>query len=121
MKMTINKEYTTIAKMDMVKDAAKQFKAIYTDGDLYRIALDEINGVKFGSVEVLKATVDVFPAGYAEAGDVDFNVELILSAFQSFQKVSYYISAHYITDTLDIIGVDRPDLLGSVETFEKIS
>ena len=118
--MTINKEYTTLDKMDMVKDAAKQFKAIYTDGDLYRIAIDELDGVKYGSAEVLKATVDVFPAGYAEAGDVGFNVELVIMAFQSFQKVSYYISAHYITDTLDIIGVDRPEL-GRVETFEKIS
>lgn len=120
MKMTINKEYTTLDKMDMVKDAAKQFKQIYTDGDLYSIALDEINGMMYGA-EILKATVDVFPTGYAEAGDVEFQIELIVLSCDSFQRVRYYICAHYITDTLKIIGVDRPGLLGSVETFEKIS
>lgn len=120
MKMTINREYTTLDKVDMVKNAAKQFKSIYTDGDLYRIALDEIDGVIYGA-EILKATVDVFPVGYAADGDVEFQIELIVSNWNCFQRLRYYISAHYITDTFEIIGVDRPDLLGSVETFGKIS
>ena len=44
MKITIEKRLTTLDKLERTKQQAKEFKAMYTDGDLLRMFRDAAYG-----------------------------------------------------------------------------
>ena len=48
MKITIEKRLTTVDKLERTKQQMKEFKAIYTDGDLLRMFRDAVDGWEYG-------------------------------------------------------------------------
>ena len=65
MKITIDKEYTTIEQAPAIKEAIKEFKSRYTDNDLvqaYRSQTGEES--KIWTMEALEITGTAFPAGW---------------------------------------------------------
>lgn len=88
MKVTIDKQYTTVANMPSVRAACKEFKSRYTDGDLKRVAYDDLGMDEFYNAEVVSATVEGFNATpYVIA--TQFWVTLIARTPTHFYTIEY--------------------------------
>ena len=69
MKITVDLDLTTASKVAEVKADAKEFKAIYTDGDLLRMFLDSIPEEDSFEIpynpQIVYCNLEAFPGGYA--------------------------------------------------------
>jgi hypothetical protein len=113
-KLTIDREYTTIAKWDTVKNALKELKATYTETDI----LDMFNQVTGHCVrgKILETHCDGFNHDTL-SDNVSFRVEmLIYDEYSAFYHVSFYID--YIDGAFGIVERD-PDILINVRKFTR--
>lgn len=111
MKITINKEGTTLAQVEHVKEAMKEFKARYTDSDLRRVMNDHCE--KLGlweaastlSGDILRCDVDAFPDGCFCSDPVHYAVEIVIARYgHGYTFLRFYVDQDL---TLD----ERPDLI----------
>lgn len=88
MKISIDKNFTTLAQVEAVKEKAKEFKARYTDGDI-RWNFEEqteynVNG------EILKCDVSVFPTSFLSE-ECNYEITLVIDGFIDFKKVHFFM------------------------------
>lgn len=108
MKMTINKDFTSIAQVAKVKEDMREFKSRYNDNDLLQTFQDSTGLCGTCSYEVLKATVEAFPKGMLYGDDTTFCVELFLYGCNEFAKVRFYCGLNLEVDTSDLMWFGNP-------------
>lgn len=99
MKIRLNKEYTEAWMVETIKDAMKDFKAMYTDGDLKR-AFEDATDIDTGySADIIRCNVDAFDAGYAFDNKPVFAVDMLMEKHDGFTKIHFYVDADLNVDT----------------------
>ena len=103
MKISIDKKFTTLDKLERTKQQAKEFKEIYTDGDLLRMFRDAVDGWHYGySDEIIRCNLSAFPGGTMETDENHYSVEILLEGFKQFTKIHFYISQSGEVDTREV-------------------
>ena len=119
MKITIDKRLTTIDKAERTKAQAKEFKEIYTDGDLLRMFRDAVDGWQYGySDEIIRCNLEAFPGGTMETDENHYSVEILLEGFRLFTKIHFYISQSGDIDTRYILDGDKWMKMWQVEEYK---
>ena len=110
MKITVNKEYTTISQAPAIKEAIKEFKARYTDGDLLREYRDQTGtDEKLWNFEALEITGESYPAGSYYGNAPAFTFNAILVNRSSFGIVRGFATIYFHCDMdLNIRTDDMP-------------
>lgn len=100
MKITIEKRLTTVDKLERTKQQMKEFKAIYTDGDLLRMFRDAVDGWEYGySDEIVYCKLEAFPGGTMETDETHYSVDMLLEGYDTMTKLHFYISQSGEIDT----------------------
>lgn len=90
MKITIDKQLTTLADLPKVKEATKDFKHSFTDDDL-RLAFISQTGLDGASCHVvLSADVEAFPCG----DEVRYLVKLCTHGWRTFCELEFFCSQY---------------------------
>ena len=113
-KLEVNREFTTLAKLDELKQDWKDFSSCMTFGDLLRAfcdACDNMNidyytGLKYCDDRVVAASVDGWKDHYDPSC---FRFELLISFGNSFSKISFYWDMHE--------GVTEKPMLLNCDTY----
>lgn len=114
MKMLIDREFVTLAKVDLVKRALKEFKDHFTESDLIQMHNEEFDCSCGG--EVLKCTVTGFNSNNYN-DDVSFAVSMILDGCMEFIKIGFYVDYNHETFS---IAHDNDDILHTYEVYKMI-
>lgn len=109
MKITVNKDMTPVSQMKATKDAAKQFKAQYTDNDISRMFAEAFPKF-FVYGEPIKTDVDVFPKMYG-SDEMTFCIYQILFDGCRFRQIHYF---------LDPDGVNKDPVLYSFTEYRPV-
>lgn len=88
MKISIDKNFTTLAQLPRVKEKAKEFKAANTDGDIRREFEDQTDYNVFG--DILKCDVTVFPVSII-GEEVNYQVDMIIDGYIDFKRIHFYM------------------------------
>ena len=100
MKITIDRDMTEAYLVDRTKAQMKEFKEIYTDGDLLRMFREAINCTELGyNFDIIRCNLRAFPGGWAESDETHYCVEMLLEGFKEFYKVYFYITQSGEVDT----------------------
>lgn len=114
MKITMDKSLTPVAQVKELRNAMKDFKARYTDGDLKRVFLDalcEINEDRTreaqGAIycaDILRCDVSAFPTYQTIWIGAEYCVEMVLENCNKFVFIRFYVNHDLKVDT-------RPQLI----------
>jgi len=111
MTITMDKTMTTLDQVAPMKEAMKEFKARYTDGDLRRVMYDYLDEIKnYDAVcclggEIVKCEVSAFPVNMYRFDGVNFAVEItICNYFNGYAFLRFYVDSELNLDK-------RPDLI----------
>lgn len=105
MKITMNKEMTTISMKNNLKEAMKEFKARYTDYDL-RNALHgvfaeaelwEACNALYG--DIIRCDVDAFPEYTTIWVGAHYAVEMVIESTIRITRVRFYVDQDLKVDT----------------------
>lgn len=120
MKITIEKRLTTLDKLERTKQQAKEFKAMYTDGDLLRMFRDAVDGWEYGySDEIIRCSLEAFPGGTMETDENHYSVDMVLEGFKRFTKIHFYISQSGEVDVREVWnGNDGLMKMYSIEEYK---
>lgn len=101
MKITVDKELTTLAGAEKVKADIKEFKARYTAGDLWREFFEQ-TGIDLPSwnYEILQITGQAFPRGIID-DETQFSLKIIAKGFYEFYEIKFYCDSNLNVDTRD--------------------
>ena len=88
MKITIDRENTTIAKLPLVREKIKQFKSYFTEGDLLRMYTE--NTDHYVSGDILKCEAEAYQS-YSFSDDVNFYVEIVVDKVICFSRIRFFI------------------------------
>ena len=100
MKITIDKHFTTLDKVDRTKEQMKEFKAMYTDGDLLRMFSETVDNWDLGfGQDIIYCNLEAFPGGSAETDETHYHVEMLTEKYNGYNKISFYISQSGEIDT----------------------
>lgn len=123
MKITVNKELTTLAGAEKVKADIKEFKARYTAGDLWREFFDQTGIDCPWNCEILQVTGDAFPGGTFYDNETHFSLKIIAKGFYEFYEINFYCDSNLKVDTRDFkdicSGSTSSRKLYSVERYVK--
>lgn len=94
MKVTIDEEFTTIARIKDAKEKANTFAEMFTDGDLIRMFnenfVSEWENPIFG--EWYQITVRTSCSSFLKPYDYSFHIEIyIFNKYSRFERCIYYI------------------------------
>jgi len=119
MKITIDRDYTTISQAEKVKEDIKEFKARYTDGDLKRAFCDALGIWPTNSFDILMVTGKAFPGGFYYNDETHFSIEIIavndISCILGFCKMHFYCDMELNIDTREL---GDGDAMYSCEIYE---
>lgn len=123
MKITVDKELTTLAGAEKVKADIKEFKARYTAGDLWREFFDQTGIDCPWNCEILQVTGDAFPGGTFYDNETQFSLKIIAKGFYEFYEINFYCDSNLKVDTRDFkdicSGSTSSRKLYSVERYVK--
>jgi len=108
MKMTIDKNNTTVGMIPVVKAGLKEFKTRYTDNDLLNAFEEQTCEVTAHGAEIISATVE----GFGTYGSVWYRVDIIAYSYIRFFKIHFYCDSELVLD-------DDP-LLSECEVFKRV-
>lgn len=115
-KFTVSKEYTTVAKVPMVKNAQKELKAMFTEKDL----LEMFNGT-FGhliSGQILETRVEGFNSNNF-SDDVSLYVTMfIYDEYFAFTHISFYIDYEAVSESFAVVTRDS-EILVNVRRYTR--
>lgn len=103
MKITVEKEYTTLAALPKVKADMKEFKARYTDNDLLSAFWDAVEIDHPWGHNVISANVESFPGGTDFDNKTEFHVSLITHGWREFCEIDFYCNLDLTVDTRDLM------------------
>ena len=118
MKLTMNKQMTTMAQVAPLKDAMKDFKARYTDGDLrtvmndYCSRLNAWEAANALSGDIIRCDVDAFPNNSIYFDKAWYAVEMVIGRWGN----GYTLIRFYVDQNLNLD--ERPDLI-TMKVFEE--
>lgn len=93
MKITMDKSFTGPNRVARTKAQMKEFKEMYTDGDLLRMFREAIGDSSLGfNYDIIRCNLRAFPGGYNETDETHYCVEMLLEGFREFVKLYFYIS-----------------------------
>lgn len=117
MRIRINRAYTEAWMVETIKDAMKDFKAMYTDGDLKR-AFEDATGIKTGyNADIIRCNVEAFDAGYVFGHKPSFAVDMLMEKYDGFTKIHFYVDADLNVDTRTLKDGTK---LYSVQEYKEI-
>ena len=112
MTVTIDKAYTYVADMKKARETAKEFKAIFTDGDLKRMLCEQVETIDTIRVDscsnILKTEVEVF-SGSVGCFTPHYHVTMFLYGYTDMIRLQYYMDEKYTI---------RPNCV-DIEIFER--
>lgn len=102
MKITMDKQMTTLAQAAKIRQDMKDFKSAYTDGDLLRAYNDATSNYLSG--EVLQAVVEAFPENtYDTDAEARYMVKLFVYDWNEMYQVDYFCDRWLNVNTADNI------------------
>lgn len=125
MKISVNKEYTTLSQLPKVKDDMKEFKARYTDGDLKNVFCDVVeneheHAFRFYCSDIVSVNVEAFPAGDLLDNETSFSVTMLCRRHGEFLEAHFYCNLGLTVDTRDLTdyrGVSTGKKLYSLDRY----
>lgn len=119
MKITINKEFTTLGKVERTKEQMKEFKEIYTDGDLLRMFENAVDGCYCDSRDIVYCKLSAFPGGTMETDETHYSVDMLIEGWDTVTKIHFYISQSGEIDTRVIRHPgEKPMQMWDVKVFK---
>ena len=108
-KTSVNKDYTTLARLAQVKTDLKDFAASYTGGDLLN-AFQNATGLydSYGDT-VIAANVEAFPGGSDFGDETHFCVELTTYGYDKFCTIRFYCDKLLTVNVREIPYYGHPD------------
>lgn len=103
MKISVDKEFTTLELRDRVKEDLKEFKARYTDGDLIRAFIDATGKIDPYNTDILSCEVEGFPGGTDFDNETRFKVTIVSRGYGKFCEVGFYCDMNLVVDTRDLV------------------
>ena len=126
MKIRIDYEMTSCAKLERTKAHAKEFKAMFTDKDLCALFIEALYA-EFGDRvyqemdlygDILRCELTAFPGGTLETDTTHYRVEMILCGYD-MTKISFYIDQNGTINLWAWNHFERKHMaLYTVETFK---
>lgn len=99
MKITVEKQFTTLALLPQVKADMKEFKARYTDIDLLNAFIDATDIVDPYAADILRCDVEAFPAGTDFNDETHFFVEMVTFSYAKICVLRFYVDMNLTVDT----------------------
>lgn len=108
MKIKIDKDFTEEYKMERTKEQAKEFKGMYTDGDLLRMFRDAVGMEnELYNLDIIRCNLSAYPGGSMETDENHYRVEMLCEGYEEFYKVTFLISQSAEINTQDIWMHDK--------------
>ena len=111
MKMTIDKTFTENWQMDRVKADVKEFKAMYTDGDILRSFQEQTEDYRTYAADIVYCKASAMDSGWAFGNVTTFCIEMMVEAPCKIYKLRFYIDMNLKID-------NRPNLI-TVQVFKE--
>lgn len=101
MKTKVNKSLTYVCDVPQVKEALKEFKGYYTDGDLLHAFRDAVNFYDGSGSDIIECNVEAFPESqFSYNENTVFCVEITLKLpFVAFYEIRFYCDMGLTVDT----------------------
>ena len=90
MKITIDKKYTTLDKLERTKQQIKEFKEMLTDNDLLSMFGNAIDEYFMG--DIVYCNLSAYPGGTDETDETHYSVDILLDGYNTMTKIHFYIS-----------------------------
>lgn len=118
MRITIDKHFTTMDMIPRTKEQIKEFKEIYTDGDLLRMFRDATNTWDRGWADtIIRCNLEAFPGGTMETDETHYSVDILLEGFRRFTKIHFYISQSGVVDSREVWDGDKYMPMWTIESY----
>ena len=100
MNITLDKALTEKEKTSRTKKQMKEFKQMYTDGDLLRMFRTAVQDETLGyCCPVIKCDLAAFPGGYMETDETHYSVNMLLEGWKEFIRIRFFITQSGDVDT----------------------
>lgn len=116
MKITVNKNYTTLEQAAKVKEDIKAFKEMYSERDLLNAFKNQADRNEwFG--DIIKAEAEAFPGGWAYNDETQFCITMVTEGYNKFYKIRFYIDMAMNVNTDDLYRSPGTKMY-TVETYK---
>lgn len=117
MKIRLDKNYTQPWMIETIKEAMKEFKEMYTDGDLKR-AFEDSTGIYIAyNMDIIKCDVEAFDAGYAFNNRAAFKVTMLLDGYNRLARYIFYTDKDL---NLDLRTLNDGTKMYSAKVYQEI-
>lgn len=89
MKISIDRNYTTIAQAKKVKEDIKTFRSMFCEKDLAMMASDAAQ-IPYSGQELLLVQGEAFPGGWRYDNETHFHFRVVLMDYKRVWDVSFY-------------------------------
>ena len=122
MKITVKKEFTTIAQLPKVKEDIREFKERYTDGDLKSAFCDAVEEESFllWSSDIVSVNITAFPGGTVYNDETQFHVTMLCRRYREFIEAKFYCDIDLNINTGDLTdyrGISTGKKMYSVDRY----
>lgn len=107
MKMKIDRKYVEDYQLARVKEDAAEFKGRYTDGDLVRSYMNQMDDYRMCNAEVIYCKAEAMDSGWACGNRTIFCIEIMLENHMSIYKIRFYSDMDLNIDTRDNMVMAR--------------
>lgn len=117
MKITMDKQFTSLNLAKDVKAAMKEFKAMYTDGDVRQCLFNYFSDQDRWDVcdtlsgEILKCELSAAPKNFTWFDGMQYAVEIIIQNWDGFTFCRFYIDQN--------LRIDCPDDLITIRNYRE--
>lgn len=122
LRITIDKELTTLAQENKVRADARQFRTAYTENDLLRAFCDATDINETYNHDILSVSVKAFPEGWAFGDKTSFCVEMLTHGWRKLCEIRFYCDIELNVDTRDLTdwrGISTGEKLYSCDVYER--
>ena len=102
MKITIKKEYTTLAQLPKVKEDIKEFKEAFTDRDLLCSFIDATE-TDIWCADVISVNIEAFPGGSLYNDETHFSVNILCKQWKEYIEIHFYCDTGLSVNTGDLL------------------
>ena len=115
MKMKLDKKYILASQLDDIKQAAKEFKEMFTDGDLKMVAIDQLGINGLWGQDIVYCNVEAYAASYDLPTTASFSVDMMVEGYNAIYKIRYCCKIDYSCERFLKVNTD-PGMY-SIKTF----
>ena len=103
MKITIDKELTTLAQAEQVKNDIREFKGTFTDNDLFCHFFNATGIDRPWNCEIISVSASAFPGGSFYDDETQFSVTIIAKGYKEFYEIHFYCDMGLCVNTGDLM------------------